>query len=345
MSMLHQRLSPIWGIGVLVSAWAVAAGAQMLGSPLPGAEDIRQRKIAYLEECCYNASGVTEEAIAAVPTDKLLQYPALRKAAEAQVPRLNQMFAGRYLGSVVALDDVKPRILYFVKGLTGADKARVKADPALQNVQLADTAYAKRDITGLTQQLLKEQRWQEVSPQLKAAFMQHYQVQFPSLQSVNALPDALFIQHSPADTDEVHEAVSKLFGEQLVSVAMNNDVLGHATLDALVHQAQPAQLQRLRADAKLRDVQVVPYPISKAEIARIQDRIVRVLNGSPTGNGQHGFVGLSFNYESRKFYVGVNPGQVDRATEILRRYPDIPANCCDVQEQLAVELFSPVVTQ
>lgn len=340
MPMPHHRLSPVWGIGVLVAAWAVAAGAQA-----PGAEEIRQRKIAYLEECCYNASGVTEEAIAAIPTDKLLQYPALRKTAEAQVPRLNQMFAGRYLGSVVALDDFKPRILYFVKGLTAADRVRVKADPALLNVQLADTAYSQRDIAGLTQQLQKEQRWQDVSPQLKAAFMERYQVQFPSLQSVNALPDAVFIQHTPVDADALHEAVSKLFGEQLVSVAMNNDVLGHATLDALVHQPQPAQLQRLRGDAKLRDVQVVPYPMSKAEIERIQDRIVRVLNGSPTGNGQHGFVGLSFNYELRKFYVGVNPGQVDRATEILRRYPDIPANCCDVQEQLAVELSNPVVTQ
>jgi len=340
MPMPHHRLSPVWGIGVLVAAWAVAVGAQASGGPLPGTEDIRQRKIAYLEECCYNASGVTEEAIAAIPTDKLLQYPALRKAAEAQVPRLNQMFAGRYLGSVVGLDDFKPRILYFVKGLTAADKARVKADPALQNVQLADTAYAKRDIAGLTQQLQKEQRWQEVSPQLKAAFMERYQVQFPSLQSVNALPDAVFIQHAPSNLYDLPDTLSKIFGEQMVSMALNNDVLGHATIDVLVYQAQPKQLQRVQSDATLRDVHVVPFPMRKAEIERIQNRVAEVLSAPSTSSGQPLLVSLSFDYERRKFDVGVITGQVENATRVLLSYADIPADCCEIQERLPLQLLS-----
>ena len=92
MSMLHQRFSSTWGIGVLVSALAMSAWAQLPSGPQLGAEEIRILKIQYLKDCCYNAGGVSEESIAAVPTDKLLQYPAFRKGAEAQVPRLNQMF-------------------------------------------------------------------------------------------------------------------------------------------------------------------------------------------------------------------------------------------------------------
>jgi len=340
MPISHQRLSPIWSIGVLVSALAVPAWAQLPGIPLPGAEEIRQRKIKYLEECCYNAGGVSEEGIAEIPTDKLLQYPALRKAADAQVPRLNQLFAGRYLGSVVALDGFKPRILYFVKGLTGTDKARVKADPALVNVQLADTAYSQRDVPVLTRKLQKEQRLRELSPQEKAASLQSYDVYHASLQSVNALPDAVFIQHWPADTSALSDAVNKIFGEQLVSMAWNNDVLGHATLDVFIYQPLPAQLQHLRGDAELRDVRVVPFPISKGEIERIQNRIVETLVNPSKSSEQPLMVSLSFDYVRRKFDVGVLEGQVEKARQLLLSQADIPAAYCAVQERLPVQLLN-----
>lgn len=340
MPMLHQRLSPIWGIGVLVSALAMSAWAQLPGGTQPSADEIRKLKIQYLEECCYNASGVSEESIAEIPTDKLLQYPALRKAAEAQVPRLNQMFAGRYLGSVVALDGFKPHILYFVKGLSAADRARVTADPALVGVQLANTAYAQRDIPGLTRKLQKEQRLRELSPQEKAASLHSYDIYHASLQSVNALPDAVFIQHWPADMNALSDAVSKIFGEQLVSMAWNNDVLGHATLDAFIYQALPAQLQHLRGDAELRDVHVVPFPISKAEIERIQNRIVEVLVNPSKSNVQPLMVSLSFDYVRRKFDVGVLEGQVEKARQLLLSQADIPAAYYDVQERLPIQLFN-----
>ncbi len=340
MSMLHQRFSSTWGIGVLVSALAMSAWAQLPSGPQLGAEEIRILKIQYLKDCCYNAGGVSEESIAAVPTDKLLQYPAFRKGAEAQVPRLNQMFAGRYLGSVMALDDFKPHILYFIKGLTAADRARVKADPALVGVLLADAAYSQRDIAGLTKQLQKEQRLRELSPQEKAAAIQRYHVQFPSLQSVNALPDAVFIQHWPADTNALSDALTKIFGEQLVSMAWNNDILGHATLNAFVYRPQQTQLQSLHGDAKLRDVHVVLFPMSKAEIERIQSRIVEVLFEPSKSSGQPLMVSLSFDYERRKFDVGVLTGQIEKARKDLLRHADIPAECCDVQERVPVQLFN-----
>lgn len=319
---------------MLVSAWAMSAWAHT-----PGADEIRQRKIQYLEECCYNAGGVSEASIAAIPTDELLQYPARRKAAEAQVPRLNQMFAGRYLGSVVALDNFKPQILYFVRGLTAADKARVQADPALVGVLLADTAYSLQDIPLLTRQLQKEQRWRELSPQEKAGSLQTYQVQFPSLQSVKALPDAAFIQHWPADMNAPYEAATQIFGEQLVSTAWNNDVLGHATLDVFVYQPQPAQLRQLRADQRLRDVRVVAFAMNKEEIERIRSRITDALFHAIKSSEPPPLVSLSFDYQKRQFDVGVHAGHVERARKILQGHADIPEDCCDVQERMQVELL------
>ena len=323
---------------MLASAWALAAGAQT-----PGADEIRQRKIQYLQECCYNAGGVSEASIAAIPTDELLQYPARRETAEAQVPRLNQMFAGRYLGSVVALDDFKPRILYFVKGLTAADRARVQSDPALAGVLLADTAYSLQDIPRLSRQIEKEHRWRELSPQAKAASMQTYQVQYPSLQSVNALPDEVFIQHWPADTNALYDAATQIFGEQLVSIAWNNGVFGHATLDVFVYQPQPTQLRQLRADPKLRDVRVVAFAMSKAEIERIKSRIADALFYAIKESGTPPLVSLSFDHRKRRFDVGIFTGQVERARKILQDHADIPEDCCDVQERLPFQFFNGTV--
>ncbi len=324
---------------MLVSACAMSAWAMSASAQTPSADEIRQRKIQYLEECCYNAGGVSEASIAAIPTDELLQYPARREAAEAQVPRLNQMFAGRYLGSVVALDGLKPQILYFIKGLTAADKARVQADPALVGVLLADTAYSLEDIPRLTRQLQKEQRWRELSPQEKAASLHTYQVYFPSLQSVNALPDAVFIQHWPADITPVGDAAQRIFGEQLVAMAWNNDVLGHATLDVFVYQPRPAQLRQLRADKRLRDVHVVAFAMSKAEIKRRESRLLAVLSPALRSSEPPLLVGLSFDYQKRQFDVGVHAGQVERARKILQGHADIPEDCCNVQELLQVELL------
>lgn len=325
---------------MLVSAWAMSAWAMSASAQTPSADEIRQRKIQYLEECCYNAGGVSEASIAAIPTDELLQYPARREAAEAQVPRLNQMFAGRYLGSVVALDGFKPHILYFIKGLTAADKARVQADPALVGVLLADTAYSLQDIPRLTRQLQKEQRWRELSPQGKAASLHTYQVYFPSLQSVNALPDAVFIQHWPADMNAPYEAATQIFGEQLVSTAWNNDVLGHATLDVFVYQPRPAQLRQLRADPKLRDVRVVAFAMSKEEIERIKSRITDALFHAIKSSEPPPLVSLSFDYQKRQFEVGVRAGQVERARKILQGHADIPEDCCDVQERPPFQFFN-----
>lgn len=324
---------------MLVSAWALSAWAMSASAQTPSADEIRQRKIQYLEECCYNAGGVSEASIAAIPTDELLQYPARREAAEAQVPRLNQMFAGRYLGSVVALDGFKPQILYFIKGLAAADKTRVQADPALVGVLLADTAYSLEDIPRLTRQLQKEQRWRELSPQEKAASLHTYQVYFPSLQSVNALPDAVFIQHWPADMNAPYEAATQIFGEQLATMAWNNDVLGHATLDVFVYQPRPAQLRQLRADKRLRDVHVVAFAISKAEIKRMESRIADVLSLALRSSEPPPLVSLSFDYQKRQFDVRVPAGQVERARKILQGHADIPEDCCDVQELLQVQLF------
>jgi len=332
--MLHQRLIPRWSLGVLASAWALAAWAQT-----PGAEEIRQRKIQYLQECCYNAGGVSEAGIAAIPTDELLRYPARREAAEAQVPRLNQMFAGRYLGSVVALDDFKPRILYFVKGLTAADRARVQSDPALAGVSLADTAYSLQDIPRLSRQIEKEHRWQDLSPQAKAASLQTYQVQYPSLQSVNALPDEVFIQHWPAEINALGDAAQGIFGEQLVTMAWNNEVLGHATLDVFVYQPRPAQLRQLRAVKRLRDVRVVPFAMSKAEIERLETRILGALSPAVRPSEPPLLMSLSFDYRKLQFDVGVHAGQVERARNILQGHADIPEDCCHIQEALQVELL------
>lgn len=312
-------------------AGTLAAGA-WAAPPRPTAAEIRAMKIEFLNDCCYNAGGASEQAIASLSTDKLLQYPAQRRAVEAQVPRLNQMFAGRYLAHVVVLDDWKLRILYFVKDLNAQDIARVKADPKLPKVQLAHSAYAADDVAALAQRYAKEMQQRNFSPQGTAAFLSTWGVRYPSLQSVIAFPKAVMFRHDLRSIHELWPALERVFGSQLVVPAQDDEtqVLGNPQRRVYVHQPAPEQMQRLQRDPELRDVKVIPYPFSQAEIDRLQERLSAVFDPGV-------FTSLGFNYERRAFDVGVMPGKLDAARQRLRSQPGIPADCCILVERPPVQ--------
>jgi len=323
-------------------AGTLAAGA-WAAPPRPSAAEIRAMKIEFLNDCCYNGSGASEQAIASLSTDKLLQYPAQRRAVEAQVPRLNQMFAGRYLAHVVVLDDWKLRILYFVKDLNAQDIARVKADPKLANVQLASSAYTADDIPMLELRFRKDMQQRTVSPQLKAAVLQSFGVQYPSLQSVNALSDAVFIQDERGRNPLLQAELESHFFGQLVAAAWNNEVLGHPRMKAYVYQPTPEQLYKLQRHPALHDVIVIPYRHSKADIERVQERLLAALGSNSASANEVLFTSLSFDYEQGKFDIGVLPGKTEAARRALLNQAEIPVDCCILREQAPLTLLAPPV--
>ncbi|MFT3779972.1 MAG: hypothetical protein QM772_17225 [Ottowia sp.] len=320
-------------MGVCAAQPVPAASKQL------SAEQIRALKIEFLEDCCYNAGGANEESIASLPIDLVLRYPAQRAAAEAQVPRLNHMFAGRYLGYVLALDPPQPRILYFVKNLSAADIARVKTDPQLPNVQLAPSAYTLGEAEALAQRLRKEGLMREAGhPQGKAALMSTYDVRYPSLQSINAFPEAVLLQHGLKQHASVQNAqfwptLQALFGHQLLSGRWDDRLLGAPHFRGYVHQPKPEQLQHLQRDPDLREVEVVSYPYSSAQIQRVEGLIQDTLALHLSTPGDFLLTMLSFDYEQRKYDVSIMPGRLEEARQRLSRRPEIPADCCILREQ------------
>ena len=295
-------------------------------------------KIEFWQDCCYNHGPATDEALASLRTDLLLQYPARRRAVEAQVPRLNQMFAGRYLGHVVVLDDLKPRLLYFVKNLSTADFVRVQADPNLLHAQLASSAYAAGEVAELAQRLRKEELRTTLGPHEKASYLGPFGVRFPSLVSVNALPDAVFIQQS-LEESKLLPALQAFFGEQLVAAIWNNKelgsalVLGSPRVQAQVYRPTVEQMNRLRADPLLREVIVIEARWTTAEIKHIQERLTDALMPDREPAGGRLVNTLGFSPRLRKFDIGVTPGKLDEVRRLLSNRLEIPVDCCVLREQ------------
>lgn len=356
--MLLQRSMQAAGAGFL--ACVLASGAWAAEPPQaaptqPGAEQIRAMKIEFLKDCCYNRGGVTEHGIESIPTAWIVQYPALRQAAEAQVPHLNRMFAGRYLGSVVSLDPMfltttpadrlKPKILYFVKGLTAADVARVKADPRLPDVQLADSAYALGEVAALEQRQRKEglRPHRLISPQEKAIAFEAFGVRHASLKSIDAFPQAVLIQNG-MDLDHSSIALASVLGEQVVAVERNGEILGHPRLLAYVYQPTPEQLDQLRHHPTLHDAIIVPYQRSPSDIERIQQQLVEIL-GPDQATSRHALLTrIGFDYKQARFDVGILPGKLAEARQLLSAHPDIPADCCLLRELPPVTPAVPLPT-
>lgn len=341
--MPRQPLARIHNIAWLAGTLAASAWA---APPQPTAAEIRTMKIEFLKDCCFNAGGAHEQAIADLDTDQLLQYPAQRRAVEAQVPRLNHMFEGRYLTHVVVLDDWKLRILYFVKDLNEQDIARVKADPSLPKVQLANSAYASGDVAELTQRYAKEMQQRDFSPQGTAALLSTWGVRYPSLQSVEAFPKAVKFRHDLRPTYELWPALVRLFGSQMVAPARDDEttVLGNPQRRVYVYQPTQDQMQRLQRDPEVRDVKIIPYAVNQAEIERLQKQLQAVMWPSPEGAADSVFTSLGFDYEQRAFNVGVMPGRLDAARQRLRNQPGIPATCCVLEERPPARTLTDIQT-
>ena len=333
--LIRAASAGLLGPMLAVSAWAAPPPAF---SNQPSPEQIRAMKIEFWQDCCYNHGPATDEALASLQTDLLLQYPARRRAVEAQVPRLNQMFAGRYLGHVVVLDDLKPRLIYFVKNLSTADFVRVQAEPDLLHVQLVNSAYAAGEVPKLAQRLSRAGTRRTLTPQEKAAYLMPLGVRFPSLVSVNALPDAVFIQQA-VEESELLPALQAFFGEQLVAAMWNDNelgsalVLGSPRVQAHVHRPTVEQLNRLREDPLLREVMVVESRWSTAEIQHLQQRLAAALMPEREPAGGRLVNMLGFSPRLGKFDIGVTPGKLDEVRRLLSNHIEIPVDCCVLREQ------------